>query len=80
MEACRRLREHVPENSYRFFPGDEPWTWEKGGAAGLPWNGVSEGEVAAAQQGRGWVHGVPSGGGGQLGESGEDYYGECPPS
>jgi len=28
-EACRRLEGQDLESSYRYFPCDEPWTWEQ---------------------------------------------------
>src|SRR5882672_2473644 len=54
MQAARKLEERDPESTYKFFPTDEPWTWEQDRDAGTQWNSGGGGEEVEAQQGRRW--------------------------
>ncbi|KAF8592205.1 hypothetical protein K439DRAFT_1643810 [Ramaria rubella] len=29
IEQCRQMEANDPENSYKYFPTDKPWTWQK---------------------------------------------------
>jgi len=35
-EGCKKIDTANPESTYRFFPLDEPWTWEQSSFTGIP--------------------------------------------
>jgi len=46
-EACRRLEARDLENTYRYFPGSKPWTWEQERSGEPIWHNNGDGATAA---------------------------------
>ena len=69
IEVSRRLELWDLENSYRYFPSDEPWTWEQEGCTWPQEEGLGQKNGEPDRWGGGWVNEA-------TGALGEDVDGE----
>jgi len=69
IEASRRIELRDLESSYRYFPSDEPWTWEQEGGTWPQEEGLGRKNREPDQRGGGWVNET-------TGALGEDVDGE----
>jgi len=55
IEECKRAEKMDPEHSYKYFPAQEPWTWEQEGEYGSKRASRGACEVGGPGAGSEWV-------------------------